>query len=149
MSAIHGACIRIYDGTTLIGGQRNVTINIKSDTVETHSKEDFPWKYYKYSWMEWDCSFDGVFAVDTPANYTEKLIKGQTLSVDITDDSANLASKGTTLYSGTAVVTEFSMEAGQDDIATFSISLQGTGALTSPTYSSSNSGSNSGSGTTG
>lgn len=124
MSAVHGVHIRIYSGTTLIGGQRNVTINYKADTVEIHTKEDFPNKKYLRSWEDWDCSFDGVLKDTTMAT---ALKAGDTVSVKIQDDSGDSAVQ---MFTGSAIVTEYSVEAGQDDVTTFSISLQGNGALT-------------------
>lgn len=38
----------------------------------------------------------------------------------------------TEIYSGSAIITEFSVEAGQDDVTTFSATLQGSGAFTYP-----------------
>ena len=133
MSAIHGVHIRIYNGTDLIGGQRNVTINTKSDTVEVHTKTDFPNKKYIKSWEDWDCSFDGVLQ---NSSLSGSIAAGDTVSVVIQDDSST---PGTSMLTGSAIVTEYNVEAGQDDITTFSVSLQGNGALTRTGSSSSSS----------
>ena len=124
---IHGANILLFKGseTTPIAGQRNVTINYTCDSVETFTKSDFPAKTFMAGWESWTCSFDGVYNGDTMAT---ALHAGAEVAVKIQ------VKTGTTtyeqIYAGNAIITEFSIEAGQDDITTFSCSLQGTGALT-------------------
>ena len=124
---IHGADILIFKGseTTPLAGPRNVTINYTCDTVETHTKSNFPAKTYMASWEGWTASFDGVYNGDTMAT---ALHAGDEVAVKIQVRTA--ASTYEQIYAGNAIITEFSIEAGQDDITTFSCSLQGTGALT-------------------
>ncbi len=140
MTALRGVDILIFKGTDTspIAGQRNVTINFKSDTFDTTAKSDYPNKTYMSGWMDWDASFDGVYDGDA---MLDLLAVGNSVAVKIQKNTGTYASPSyTQIYSGNALVTEFSVEAGQDDIATFSISLQGTGAFTYPSQSSGTSG---------
>lgn len=118
---LHGATVLIKIGSTVVAGQRDATINIKRDTIETHCKTDYPYmKKYMVSWGEWDCSFDGIWLGDA---LLSELSAGTAVSVTI--DMNN----GST-YTGDAIVTECSLSIPQDDVATFSCNLQGCGALT-------------------
>ena len=138
--AIHGANILIFKGsaTTPIAGQKNVTINFTSDTVDTSTKDTFPSKTYMASWMDWTCSFDGVYSGDDILN---DLAVGDAVTVKIKKRvTTSGTSTYTDIYSGSAIITEFSVEASQDDVTTFSASLQGSGSFTYPTPSSSQGG---------
>lgn len=134
--AIAGANILIFKGTdtTPIAGQKNVTINFKSDTIETSTKDTFPSKTYISSWMDWDCSFDGVYSGD---DILDDLAVGDAVTVKIkkriTTSGTSGTSSYTEIYSGSAIITEFSVEGSQEDVTTFSATLQGSGAFTYPT----------------
>ena len=135
--AIHGANILIFkdSATTPIAGQKNVTINFTSDTVDISTKDTFPSKTYIASWMDWTCSFDGVYNGD---NILHDLAVGNAVTVKIKKrTTTNGTSTYEEIYSGSAIITEFSVEASQDDVTTFSASLQGSGAFTYPTPSNS------------
>lgn len=121
---MHGANVLIYIEDTLVAGQKNCTINVKRDTIEVQSKSDYPNKKFMSNWAEWDCSFDGVFL---SPEYAEALLSGSEVDVEIEFGSHTSPS---ITYSGTANVTEANIEASQDDVATLSCTLQGTGALT-------------------
>ena len=138
--AIQGANILIFKGseTSPIAGQKNVTINFTSDTVDTSTKDTFPSKTYMASWMDWTCSFDGVYSGDDILN---DLAVGAAVTVRIKSRVKNGDTYTyTEIYSGSAIITEFSVEASQDDVTTFSASLQGSGSFTYSTPSNSQGG---------
>lgn len=131
MSAIAGANILIFKGassTSPIAGQKNVTINFKSETIDTSTKSDYPSKTYISGAMDWDCSFDGVYEGNDILN---DLAVGSSVAVKIQSRTVTSGTPTyTQIYSGSAIITQFTVEASKDDVTTFSATLQGTGAFT-------------------
>lgn len=131
--AIAGANILVFKGTdtTPIAGQKNVTITFKSETIDTTTKDTFPSKTCMSGFMDWECSFDGVYSGD---DILDDLAVGDAITVKIKKRTTSSGTSSyTEIYSGSACITEFSIGASQDDVTTFSATLQGSGAFTYPT----------------
>lgn len=107
-----------------LGGQKGAKLNRKVGTFETTSKDSSGWKEFLASFKEWSVDCDGfVVASDTAFGQLETHFNaGTNVSVQFTLDSK--------VYTGTAIITDFPLEMPQDDAVTFSLTLQGTGALT-------------------
>lgn len=124
--------IKVNTGTDLlpvwstVGGQRGATLNRSSDSMETTYKGTDGFKTFEPGFKEWSIDADGMIVdSDTALDALEAAFAGSDkVKIELVygDDS--------TTYSGEAIITDFPIEAPYDDMATYSISLQGTGALT-------------------
>ncbi|PER08882.1 phage major tail protein, TP901-1 family [Bacillus cereus] len=117
----------IEDATTgkLLAGQRNATLSRSAETVDATSKDTSGfWKENLAGFKEWSIDCDGAFIEsDTAYGLLETaFINSNNVTVYIELPSG-------TKYKGETTITDFSLEFPYDDLVTYSISLQGSGAL--------------------
>lgn len=124
---VAGVDVLVYakvNGTkTVVGGQSGATLNRGTNVIEVTSKES-GWADNIAGVKSWSIDAEGYVVVDD-ASYTaleESWENGEFVEVEI------IVPNGKT-YSGTAIISDFPLEAPQDDALTFSITLQGNGAL--------------------
>lgn len=118
--------VGIKNATTYdtLGGQRGATLNRSSETIEVTDKVSGGWKENYSGIKEWSVDCDGLFVVDDAAFATLETAFNAGTAIDVEiSDGTNIT------YSGKAYITDFPIEAPYDDVATYSISLTGTGAL--------------------
>lgn len=114
---------------TPIGGQTGATINRSSETVDVTNKVSAGYKEYVATWKDWSIDCDAFVTLgDEGQTQLETAFADGTavkVSIRIGDDSN---AKGIT-YAGSALITSLSTSLGMDDAVSYSLSLQGTGAL--------------------
>lgn len=124
MSVIKGLDVLISVGETVVGGQRNASLEMSAETLDTTTKLSGGWSEKVAGLKSWTSSCDGVYFLNdeglkavenafmsgTPVNLTFK--KGSDFG-----------------YKGSAIITSLSAEAGQDDVVSYTISFDGSGAL--------------------
>ena len=125
MSAIKGLDVLIKVGTQVVGGQRTATLEMSAETIDTTVKSTGGWAAKIPGMKSWTSSCDGVYFLDDAGLEAAQtaFMNGTAVQLDFSN-SAGLA------YSGQAVITSMSVEAGQEDIVSYTISFEGTGALT-------------------
>lgn len=110
---------------TAVGGQRGATLNRSSETIDVSNKVSGDWRKSISGLKEWSVDADGLLAL-SDAGFAAL----ETAFNDSEEVLIQIA-KGTDLvYSGEAIITDFPIEAPYDDVATYSVSFTGTGALT-------------------
>ncbi|MDR6120612.1 TP901-1 family phage major tail protein [Bacillus sp. SLBN-46] len=130
MSKITGAKVKLYikDVTTgkVLGGQRNATLNRSAETIDATSKDTAGyWKESLTGFKEWSIDADGCF-IESDAAYAileTAFVNGESVVAYIEFPSG-------LHYEGTCIITDFTLELPYDDLVQYSISLQGSGALT-------------------
>lgn len=124
----------IKDATTgkLLAGQRNATLSRSAETVDATSKDTAGfWKESLAGFKEWSIYCDGAF-IESDQAYgllETAFINSENVIVYIELPSG-------TKYEGETTITDFSLEFPYDDLVTYSISLQGSGALATVTGTS-------------
>jgi TP901-1 family phage major tail protein len=129
MPKIAGVDVLLYastdGGTTqnVVGGQSGATLNRETNVIEVTSKES-GWAENLAGIKSWSIECEGYVVVSDAAYDSLETAweNGEEIDVEINVPSGNT-------YSGKAIIAEFPLEAPQDDAMTFSITLQGTGAL--------------------
>lgn len=117
----------------VVGGQRNATLNRGSETLDVSNKATGgAWKEFITGAKEWSIDGDGIL-IDGDEAFgllEEAFLSGDLVDVKIGDD----AGWG---FEGKAIITDFPVEAPYDDALSYSMTLQGTGALSkvSPSFS--------------
>tara|TARA_Y100001973_G_scaffold106706_1_gene186711 strand:- start:2812 stop:3264 length:453 start_codon:yes stop_codon:yes gene_type:complete len=136
---LNGTELGVYVGGTLIAYSTSATLNINHSTRATSSKESSGWEENMEGFRNWDVSCDSLYAWLDPAG---SAISNKTLSdmftayIDtrasftLTFGNTSTTGIGWTKYVGTAWMTSASISAPMEDTATFSVSFQGSGALT-------------------
>ena len=136
---LNGTELGVYIGGTLIAYSTSATINMNHSTRSTSSKESGGWEDNMEGMRNWDVSCDALYAWLDPAG---SAISNSTLSdmftayiatrasFTLTFGSTSTTGVGFTKYTGDAWMTSASSSAPLEDTATFSVSFQGSGALT-------------------
>ena len=125
MSAIKGLDVLIKVGSQVVGGQRNASLEMSAETIDTTVKTTGGWAAKIPGIKSWTSSCDGVYFVDDAG-----LEAAQTAFMNGTAVSLEFSNSSGLSYSGQAVITSMAVEAGQEDIVSYTISFEGTGALT-------------------
>ena len=125
MSAIKGLDVLIKVGSTVVGGQRNASLEMSAETIDTTVKSTGGWAAKIPGIKSWTSSCDGVYFLDDAG-----LSAAQTAFMSGTPVQLVFSNTDGLAYSGQAVITSMSVEAGQEDIVSYTISFEGTGALT-------------------
>ncbi|MBC1272687.1 phage major tail protein, TP901-1 family [Listeria booriae] len=123
--------LAIFDatGTDLlaIAGQQGLTINRSKDSIEISSKDTAGGYKSKIGGMrEWSIDNDGLFV----RNHASHKALGKYFDSDVPVCLKVLDQKNkVAMFGGLAILTDYSLEAPYDDAMTYSIKLDGSGAL--------------------
>lgn len=122
-------CVFNSDGSSLlaIAGQQGLTINRSADSIEVTSKDtQGGWKAKIAGMKEWSIDNDGLYVASDESHkaLATAFENGDFLCVKVINAKTKKA-----MFGGLAVVTDYSLEAPYDDSMTYSISLEGSGAL--------------------
>lgn len=123
--------LAVFDATgadlLAVSGQQGLTINRNADSIEVSSKDTKGgWKSKIAGMKEWSIDNDGLY-VPTAESH-----KALGKAFDDSDPVCIKVVNGKTskaLFGGLAYVTDYSLEAPYDDAMTYSLSLEGNGAL--------------------
>lgn len=109
-----------------IAGQQGLTINRDKDTIEVTSKDSDGWKQFIVGLKEWSVDNDGVYVRDHESHKKLKVLfeSDDPFLIKVTNQKTQ-----TDMFGGLALLTSYPIEAPYDDAVTYTISLQGTGAL--------------------
>ena len=113
-------------GTNIISEVRSYSLEHTADTIEDTAMGDAN-RTYKDSLKSFSGSVD-VFWDDSDTNGQGAFIVGNTVELNLYPAGA-----GDTYYSGSAIVTGVSRSASYDGLIEASLSVQGSGALTTTT----------------
>lgn len=124
-------CIWDADGSNLlaIAGQQGLSINRSTDAIEVTSKDtEGGWRSKIAGMKEWSIDSDGVYVADdeSHAALSSYFENGDLVCVKVVKNDTNK----TGLFGGLAVISDYSIDAPYDDSVSYSITLEGNGALT-------------------
>jgi TP901-1 family phage major tail protein len=122
-------CVFNADGSKLlaIAGQQGLTINRSADSIEVTSKDTKGgWKAKIAGMKEWSIDNDGLYVASDDSHKTlaSAFENSDFVCVKVINSKTKSA-----MFGGLAVLTDYSLEAPYDDSMTYSISLEGNGAL--------------------
>lgn len=128
---IDGATIALYVGGTKISNGTSGELDISMSTRETTNKDSSGWKTSLSALKSWTTSYEGLFAEDATYGYDD-LFAAITAGTAVTA----MISSGVTgdkKYTGSVIITNLKRSHPMYANATFSCTLEGTGALTEAT----------------
>ncbi|MHA1210307.1 MAG: phage major tail protein, TP901-1 family [Candidatus Freyarchaeota archaeon] len=114
---------------TTIAGQKNATLSLSSDTIDTTSKDtaesNGDWRTFLSGIKSWTLSCDGLYVDGDPAldELQTKFEAGEAVSLTMSQSGAWTAT-------GNAIITSLDYDASLEDAMTVSAEFQGTGAIT-------------------
>ena len=115
---------------TLLGASTSTTVSFSLDTFETTNKDSVHKKSYLPAATGWTMDCEAFYTTDetnAPDDIMTALNSRTEVDVEFNEASDTT---GDYKYTGKAYITSCSLNAPNEDAATYSISLQGTGALT-------------------
>jgi TP901-1 family phage major tail protein len=113
------------DTYVTVGGQRGATLSENTETIETTHKQTGGYKTFLPSFAEWTISADGVYiSDDTAYQMVVDAMRNKTIV------KVRWQENGTAIVEGDAIITSRELEGAYDSEATYSLELQGTGAIT-------------------
>lgn len=117
------------DGTKLlaISGQQGLTINRSADSIEITSKDtQGGWKSKLAGSKEWSIDNDGLYVPNDESHsiLSQAFENGDPVCLKIINGKSK-----TGMFGGLAVITDYPLEAPYDDAMTYSLTLEGMGAL--------------------
>jgi TP901-1 family phage major tail protein len=109
----------------LVGGQRDATLNRSMEPIDITAKDNYGWAATLDGVREWSIDFDWLYSdSDTGVTHLEDAFTaGDEVLVKIETPGADI-------YSGGAYLTELTLEMPYEDVAAYSGTLTGNGALT-------------------
>lgn len=131
-----GIDILIKVDDEIVALQKGATLNRSTETIDTTTKTSGGWKEFVASLKEWSIDCDGLYTLPR-ANGTssfrvleDAFRNGEPIDVEFAlADETEVAVGDTVGFTGQAIIVDFPLEAPMDDSVTFSVALQGTGAL--------------------
>lgn len=121
--------IKKENGFIPIGGQTGATINRNSETLDVTNKVSEGYKEYVAGLKDWSIDCDAFVTLgDAGQEELEKAFAGG-VAIDVEVRIGSDENAGGVTYVGKALITSLTTDLSQDDAVTYSLSLQGTGAL--------------------
>ncbi|PEY23104.1 phage major tail protein, TP901-1 family [Bacillus anthracis] len=126
---ISGMKVKLYieEATTgkVLAGQRNASLSRSAESIDATSKDtEGNWKESLQGFKEWSIDSDGAF-VESDEAYAIL----ERAFLDSENVNVYLEFPSGAKYRGNCTITDFSLDMPYDDLVTYSISLQGNGAL--------------------
>ncbi len=138
MAILNGTELKVYSSGTnnLVAYAQNCTLNINHSAREITNKESSGWKEILEGLRDFTIDIDGAYAwTDASGPALTDGIDDLILTEIITRSSVAFIFGDTTAtsdvsYAGTGYITSVSLTGGTEDTATYSMTIEGTGALT-------------------
>ena len=118
-----GNDIKVSVGSTLIGGQQNCSINRETETSDTTTKDSGVWSEAEAIGLSWSVDLDGLVVVGDEGLKALETAWENLQQVDVKYGTS------TNYKSGKAIITSLSSNSANKEKTTYSVSLQGVGAL--------------------
>ena len=133
---VNGTAIALYKDISgvpaKIANLTSTDFELTKDTIDATNKDGDNYKEFLVGLSSWTMSAEGIFEEDgsatghSPKDLLDDMIAGAAITVVM----GNLDETGDLKLTGSAVMTSFSWNAPVNNVAKFSCSLQGSGALT-------------------
>lgn len=123
---IRGVDVLLKKDGTVIAGQRDLTLSIKADKIDTSTKTNAGWKTSLAGLREWSVSFDCVtyFGDEAAAQRVVRRAAVEGTNIDVV-----VAVGEEEVYSGEASITGLDISGPMSDVSMSSFSLEGASPL--------------------
>lgn len=130
----NGASVGVYLGGVIVGFSRNCTLEAEHDLRNIAPVNNGKYKSRMRGAYDWAASASGFVTLNggAPGSYINNLWDKFDQGYDLTLKIGTLVS-GDIYWEGQAFITSFSLEAANEESATYSISFKGSGPLTAAT----------------
>lgn len=122
---ILGNAVLLKMDGTLLGAQRNASLDINSSEIDVSDKTSGGWDVFLVGNRSWEMSCEAIAVAGDSVQdaIIAKAFEGETIQIVFEHGSA-------AVYTGTAVITSCSLSGDKGDVSAASFSLKGASALT-------------------
>jgi predicted secreted protein len=114
---------------------QNVSLSVNADTIDVSTKDSSGWRDLIGGQKSFSLSADGLYdysptsgTTTDPSDLVTQMLNRTEVTFTFTYGGS--LSAGDTYYTGSGLVTSFEVSGGVEDAPTYSVSIEGTGALT-------------------
>jgi len=127
----NGKLIGVYIGGTLVGCATSGTLRVEADQIDATCKDSDSWGSTLLGRRSWGMDVDALIKLDA----TEGLEEAIDYIINETEVTLKFSTEvtGDVYWTGTAVATSVEANAPNNEIASWSVSFEGKGALTKGT----------------
>ena len=132
---VNGTLVALYKDIagvpTKVANLTSTDFELSKDTIDATNKDGGDYKEFLVGLSGWTMNAEGIFeeAGSATGVSAKELLDNMTAGIAFTVFMTSNQS-GDLKLSGSAIITSFAWNAPVNDVSTFSVSLQGTGALT-------------------
>ena len=123
---VRGLDVLIKIGSQVVGGQRNASLELSAESIDATCKTTGGWSKKLPGIKTWSSSCDGIYFLNDAG-----IAAVQTAFKNSQEVELEFSNTEGIYYKGKAIITSISEEAGQDDVVSYTMSFEGTGALDS------------------
>ena len=121
---VRGLDVLIKIGSQVVGGQRNASLELSAESIDATCKTTGGWAKKLPGIKTWSSSCDGIYFVsDAGITAVQAAFKN---SQEVELEFSNTEG---IYFKGKAIITSMSIEAGQDDVVSYTIAFEGCGEL--------------------
>jgi TP901-1 family phage major tail protein len=128
MTKIAGVDVLVELGDVVIGGQSSASLSRSMSVIETTDKTSGGWATKIGGVKEWSIECEAFMVIGDAGYAALSQAFNDRNEVDVT--IAIGTGIGAVTFTGKALVTDMPVEMGADDAVSFSVTFEGTGALT-------------------
>lgn len=116
----------LNDGRNILGGQRGASLTRSVSSLDATTKDSDGWEQKEYGLNSWSLSCDGLVVADDDAHVAlgRAFMSQEKVQVEISP--ANGVGQA---FQGRAIITSYPIEYPHDNLASYSVELEGDGAL--------------------
>lgn len=136
---ILGTDLMLFKAGKALAAATSCKLTIQANTLETSSKDSGKWTTKQAAKLSWNCSSDNLFTVANYKELADALIARQEVEIRFStvknpDSNTGVPEGGWVAnddgYKGMAIITQLDLTASDNENATYTVSLEGSGALT-------------------
>ena len=129
MAKVNGTDMTIYTGSDVILYSKNCTLNVEQDLPDSTTKGSAGWEEHINGIRRWSIDFDGAFDATGTGFTADEIIASIIARTADTTVKFGTSAAAATGWTGSATWKNCSITGAVEDVATFSGSLVGNGAL--------------------
>ena len=135
---ILGTDLMLFVDNVALGAATSCKLAISANALETSSKDNGKWTSKQASKLSWNCSSENLFIMEDYSKLVDTMIARTPVTIHFStvsnaDSDTGVPETGWAKadngYYGQAIITSIDATANDGDNATYSVSLEGTGAL--------------------
>lgn len=138
-NVILGSDLMLFKSGKALAVATSCKLTISANAMDTSSKDSGKWTAKKAGKLSWNCSSDNLFVMTDYKSLVDAMISREEVDLQFstTDAEDGAPTNGFTPngdgYRGKAIITSIDMNAPDGENATYTVSFEGTGALTEVT----------------